>query len=307
VENVRRLAEAQGGHVTREQLLAVGIPRRTVEDWIRRGRLIRIYRGVYAVGHLPTNPLDRAKGALLATGPRSALAFQTALAHWQGLKVWPEPLELISASDRRPTGLVVHHCTTLLRRDIRLMQGLRITSPARTALDIAPRVKTKRLTRIVNDLRHDNRLTVDQLKDITVRNPRHPGAKLIRDLIGDSQREPTRSELENAFLRLLKKYRLPIPQINVHVAGHRVDAYFPDHQLIVELDGRLTHGNDWRPAFEEDRARVVDVLLATGLPTIRFTWDQITRRQRETATKLGAILDARQSRRPSRRRGAQDR
>jgi very-short-patch-repair endonuclease len=300
---IAEIAKWQGGHVTAKQLTALGMSRDAIKHRLTVGTLIRVHQGVYAVGHLSTNPLDRAKGALLTTGPRSGLAVTTALAYWRGDRRWPKPLELISASDRRPAGLVVHHCSTLLRRDIRVADGLRITSPARTALDIAPRVTIERLNRIVNDLRHVNRLTVAQLRDIAARNSRHPGTKLIRDLIGESQREPTRSELENAFLRLLKKHRLPTPQINVHVAGHRVDAYFPEHQLVIELDGRLTHGNDWRPAFETDRARTVDVLLATGLPTIRFTWDQITRRQRATAMKLSAILEARECR----RRGAQDR
>jgi len=71
-----------------------------------------------------------------------------------------------------------------------------------------------------------------------------------------------------------------MPLINVHVGGERVDAYFPDHQLIVELDGGVAHGNDWRPAFEDDRRRGVDILLKTGIPTVRFTWDQITRLQK---------------------------
>jgi len=84
-----------------------------------------------------------------------------------------------------------------------------------------------------------------------------------------------------------------MPLINVHVGGERVDAYFPDHQLIVELDGGVAHGNDWRPAFEDDRRRGVDILLKTGIPTVRFTWDQITRLQKATAYKLEQILEAR--------------
>jgi very-short-patch-repair endonuclease len=86
-----------------------------------------------------------------------------------------------------------------------------------------------------------------------------------------------------------------MPLINVHVGGERVDAYFPNHQLIIELDGGVTHGNDWRPAFENDRRRGVDILLKTGIPTIHFTWDQITRLHEETASKLDQILKARRA------------
>ena len=151
------------------------------------------------------------------------------------------------------------------------------------------------LTRVVNELRLINRLRVHQLRDVAARNPRHPGTTRIMKLIGESQREPTRSEVENAFLRLIRRYGLPVPLINVHVGGERVDAYFPDHRLIVELDGSVAHGYDWKPAFEEDRRRVAEVMARTGIPTVRFTYHQTHRLHRETAGRLQAILEARRS------------
>lgn len=287
---IQEIARWQGGHITVAQLQGLGLTRRAIQHRAARGALIRVHHGVYAVGNLPTNPLDKAHGALLATGSRSGLAGRTALALWRSDRTWPEPFELVTARDSRPVGLIVHRCTTLLSRDIRTVQSLRVTSPARTALDLAARVTDNELARIVNDLRHVNRLEVRQLRDVVKRNPRHRGARPLARLIGDTQPEPTRSELENAFLRLIKRYKLPTPLINVHIAGERVDAYFPDQQLVVELDGGVAHAHDWRPAFEDDRRRGVDVLLKAGIPTIRFTSHQIRRLHRETAEKLGQIL-----------------
>ena len=288
---IAAIAVRQGGHITTAQLHALGLSRRAIQHQAVTGALIRVHHGIYAVGHLPTNPHDRACGALLATGPRSALLHGSAAAHWGVIKSWPQNLELISAADTRPRGLIVHRCGTLLRRDIRTVApGLRVTSPARTALDVAPRLTHNRLTRAVNDLRHIHRLTVAQLRDVAARNPRHPGTTRINELIGTSQAQHTRSGLEDAFLRLTRRHRLPTPQINVHVAGIRVDAYFPDHGLIVELDGEITHGHDWRPAFEADRAQTADIMLQTGFPTIRFTDHQVRRHGGRTATKLKGIL-----------------
>jgi very-short-patch-repair endonuclease len=323
VDLARQIAEIahwQGGHVTRKQLYRVGLSSRAVDHRVMKGELIRVQHGVYAVGHLPTTPKDRAHGALLATGERSALAGRTALAFWRNDRDWPDELELVSVRDIRLTGLTIRHTKTLLQRDIRAVQGLRVTSPARTALDVAALVGATRpagagagagaefkagswgedlltaneLTGIVNDLRHINKLKVHQLRDVVKRNPRHPGTKHLREVIGDAQAQPTRSQLENAFRKLIKRYKLPIPLMNVRVGGVEVDAYYPDHQLIVELDGRVvTHADDWRPAFENDRARMVKVMAKTGIPTIRFTWDQITRLHAQTARDLKAILDAR--------------
>ncbi len=181
---IAEIARWQGGHVTTKQLACAGlVSRMAVQHRTTLGQLIRVYHGVYAVGHLPTTPQDRAHGALLAAGARSALASRTALAFWRNDRDWPERLELISPLDRRVAGLIIAEGSTLLKRDIRTVHGLRVTSPARTALDLAAQVAKHRvteheLTRLVNDLRHTNKLKVHQLRDVAQRNPRHhPGAK----------------------------------------------------------------------------------------------------------------------------------
>jgi very-short-patch-repair endonuclease len=295
----RRIAERaewQGGHITAAQLEELGLSRHAIRHRVESGTLIRVHHGVYAVGHLPTTPRDRARGALLAAGPQSALAGAVALAFWRNDRDWPDELELVSARDVRLQTVRVRHAKGLLPRDIRTAQGVSVTSPARTALDLAPDLGQKELTRIINDLRHVNGLKVHQLRDVMTRNPRHPGTKSLRAIVGDAPRQPTRSELENAFRRLIKRHKLPAPEINATVGGEIVDAYFPDHALVVELDGReVTHAEDWRPAFENDRARAVRVMERTGIPTIRFTWNQITKLHHDTAPKLRSILEARQA------------
>ena len=76
------LATPQGGFITRPQLLSIGLNSSSIDKRIQAGRLIRAHRGVYAVGHLPTDDVSRCKGALLAAGPRSAVAFNSAGAYW---------------------------------------------------------------------------------------------------------------------------------------------------------------------------------------------------------------------------------
>ncbi len=226
--NLHRFAQAQGGHITWAQLLEAGLSTRTTSRWIEKGRLIRVYRGVYAVGHLQSNPIDAAHAALRAGGGRSALAGASALVLWEVWKHWPRQHEIVIAENRRPSGLSVHHSQTLLTRDVTTVQGLRLTSAARTVLDMAPRLSERQRMRAVNDLRLRGVLSNEELQDVVERNPRYAGAPLLRPLIETAQREPTRSELEDAFLKLVRQHDLPIPQINVHVCGHRVDAYYPD-------------------------------------------------------------------------------
>ena len=268
---IRVLAETQGGHVTREQLQALGVTASAVAHLIRRGFLIRVYRGVYAVGHLPQPPLARAHGALLAVGDRSALGHGSAGSYWGVSATWSATFEVVTPLDRRPNGVRVHHCTTLTRADIHHDGGLRITSAARTALDLTPRLSDKRANRMVRDLRVRRKLTRAQLRSVIARNPNHPGTRRLKRILLGSQREPTRSELEDAYMRIVRTHDLPTPEVNRHVHGHRVDFLYREHNLIVEVDGYDAHSDPQQ--FAEDRRRDREILVATGISTIRFTWD----------------------------------
>jgi very-short-patch-repair endonuclease len=272
-ENVRRLAQRQGGHATRTQLLAAGVPSRTIDRWIAHRRLIRVYRGVYAVGHLQSNPINAAHAALLAGGPRSALAGVSALVLWGVWRHWPKRFEIVIAENRRPSGLIVHHSTTLTHGDVKVVQGLRVTSPARMLLDTAPRLTEDQLAGAINELRFRGLLTLEQLEDVIARNPNHPSVTLLRPHLEFAQPEPTRSWLEDKFLPLLRRHGLPTPQINVPICGYPVDAYFADHNLIVELDGWRTHGTKY--AFVEDRHKDAEILAKKGIPTVRFPHEDV--------------------------------
>jgi very-short-patch-repair endonuclease len=273
-ENVHSFASRQGGHVTREQLLAAGMSRRTIDRWISSKRLLVVYRGVYAVGHLQSNPIDAAHAALLAGGDRCALAGPCALVLWGVWRYWPKRLEIVLAGDRRPSGLIVHQSRTLLKRDVTMVQGLRVTSAARTMLDNASRLNAKQLARAINDLRLRDLLTVEQLEDVTARNPTHEAVTLLQPHLEFAQEEPTRSPLEDMFLPLLRKHGVPTPRINVNVAGFCVDAYFPDHGLVVELDGWKQHRSKER--FLGDRRQDFAIFAAMGIPTVRLPYVDVS-------------------------------
>jgi very-short-patch-repair endonuclease len=74
--------------------------------------------------------------------------------------------------------------------------------------------------------------------------------------------------LEDRFHRFCEEHRLPAPATNVTVLDHEVDALWPQARLVVELDSWEFHRH--RAAFERDRARDADLLLA-GYRIIRVT------------------------------------
>jgi len=279
------LAHKQGGYIGRQQLLQMGLGSDAISYRVESGRLIPEYFGVYAVGHVPRLPIDRAKGALLACGPRAALSHASATTLYGVYRWWEEPFEVTVPKVRRRRGIRTHRAG-LTREDIRYHAGLRVTSPARTLLDMAPRLTDKQLKRAFNVLRLDHGLTTEQLKDVLHRFPRHPGAGCVRQ-VAKIRRGATRSALEAKFADFCERYGLPEPLLNHSINGHEVDAYFEDARVIVEIDGHDVHSGP--VSFEGDRDRDAD-MLALDLPTIRVTEERLDNAPAREAERLHKIL-----------------
>jgi hypothetical protein len=287
-QSIGRLAGRQRGYVTRGQLLELGLGAGAIKYRVVKGSLLAVHTGVYAVGHEPASAVDRAYAALLASGPGALLSHASAAALWGIFERWREPFEVTVPTGRRRTGIAVHRAH-VDRKDIRRHLGIRVTSPARTVFDIAPRLTDKALTRAVNELRIQRLIKLDHLADLVARLPRHPSARRVKPLI-ETPRGPTRSELEDAFVAFTERFGLPQPELNARVAGYEVDALFREQRVIVELDGYQFHGT--RQAFESDRERDA-ATLAAGFVTVRITWERLTEAAEKEADRLNAIIAGR--------------
>jgi hypothetical protein len=160
-----------------------------------------------------------------------------------------------------------------------------MTSPARTILDCAPTLTAKQLNRAINDGRRSPQahLRPWHLSDIVERFPSHPGAKKLKPFL-DVKGGPTRSDWEDAFPAWCTQHGLPPPAMGAIVAGHEVDALFPEEKVIIELDSWEFHQD--RGSFEFDRDRDADT-LAAGHLTARITWGRMTARE---AARLHKII-----------------
>ena len=100
----------------------------------------------------------------------------------------------------------------------------------------------------------------------------------------------TRSELEQAMLRICRRHRLPRPEVNLRIDRFEVDFLWPVQRLVVEVDGWQAHRT--RSAFEADRARDARLALL-GYEVIRFTWRQLGQDSAGVAGTIRSLLGAR--------------
>jgi hypothetical protein len=266
--------------------MELGLGAEAIRYRVRIGRLIPVYTGVYAVGHVPTLPQDRATGALLACGPTAVLSHGTAACVWGIWKRWELPFEVTAAVKRSRRGIRVHRAE-LERRDRTTQIGLRVTTAARTVFDIAPRLTDKALRRAVADLRRAGYLRIPQLVELVERLPRSPSARRVRAVVDVPRGGPTRSELEDQYLAFAERFGLPPPETSVWIAGREVDIWYPDERVIVEVDGWEFHSD--RESYEDDRDEDATA-LALGIVTIRITSPRMTNTPEREAERIQRIL-----------------
>lgn len=268
LRSLARLAARQHGIVTSRQLEAVGIPPSTVSDWAVGGRLHRVHRGVYAVGHRRVNLRGRCLAAVFACGEAAAVSHASAAYLWDLLPSLSVPVHVTvpGRSGRRSRPGIRIHCSLLLSRSaVTTRGGIPLTMPERTLRDLKRSAE----------------------RDLYLRAFRRAVDLRLIEPPSSAADELTRSELERLFLALCRRHRLPAPEVNARVAGFEVDFLWRTERVIVETDGFRFHGD--RVAFEDDRARGA-TLEALGCRVLRFSYRQVMGSPRVVAEAIRRAL-----------------
>jgi hypothetical protein len=261
------IAERQHGVVTHEQLAAVGIDKSGVTRRVRAGRLHRLHRGVYAVGHRGLSWRGRWLAAVLAAGDAAVLSHTSAVALWEFLRPIQGPVhvtvDVVVRRKSRP-GLQIHRSRTLTRRDITRRHGIAVTTPSRTIEDVRGSLEPYLFRRA--------------LRQAELGGHRVPHLSAVKR---------SRSDLELFFLAFCERHDLPRPLVNHRVHGHRVDFFFAEQRVAVETDTWTYHRGS--VAFEDDHARDL-ALRAQGITTRRYTGDQLEAASDAVAADLREAL-----------------
>ena len=256
---------------------------------VAHGRLHVVHRGVYAVGHTAVGPLGRRWAAVLACGEGAVLSHASAGAAW-GLR--PSASAVVDVSvgrggrARRP-GIRLHCRRSLCADDVTVLDGLPITTPARTVLDLAAGgLRGAKLEAVVDVAVHE-RLDFADLERLLA--SRQAGTAALREVV--RRYAPgsvdVRSGLELRFLELCDRAGVPRPAVNVVVSGWVRDFFWADVPLVVEVDSWRWHRSPAR--MSEDRERDASLTLA-GIPFVRFSDGQVVQRGDEVVSTLRTML-----------------
>jgi very-short-patch-repair endonuclease len=225
--------------------------------------------------------------AVVSLGPYAVLSHRSAAVLWGMLPGRGPRVDVTVPSGRRGHRAIVAHRSPLSAHEVTKRDGIPVTTPARTVLDLAAVVHRRELERALDEAAY-LRLDLDGLEP---RRGRRGGAAISRVLAEHrAGATRTRSELEERVLALCRRADLPAPEVNAPVEGFTVDFAWRAQRLIVETDGWQAHGT--RAAFERDRRRDADLTTA-GWRVLRVTWARVMREPRAVAIQLSSLLAVR--------------
>jgi putative AbiEi antitoxin of type IV toxin-antitoxin system/transcriptional regulator with AbiEi antitoxin domain of type IV toxin-antitoxin system/uncharacterized protein DUF559 len=259
---IAAVARRQYGLITSAQLAAAGLTDSAVSKRVRAGRLHPRYRGVYAVGHNRLSQEAAWMAAVLAAGPGAALSHGAASKHWRIWRGWVDGIDVLVPGNRRTRkGIRVHRVRNLDKRDVTIHRGIPITTPARTLVDLASALTRHQLANVIHEAAfrdlYDDGAVRAAMKRARGRDLEPLDAALRAHASGSAG---TRSALEDQFLAT---WQGPEPLVNTKI---EVDMYWPDQNLVVEIDGP---GHE-RPRTRTEDARRDAALNKAGITTVRL-------------------------------------
>jgi len=277
------LAESQDGVASLGQLRGIGLTQRTAEYRATQGRLHRVHRGIYAVGHRSIGQLGALRAAVLACGEGAVISHGTAAAFYDLRDRWPALIDVTGdrQAGRKLGGIRCRRCRYPTPEEIVVHEGIPFTSPARVLIDSAGMLGIPSLRRLVERAAVRRLLDLEATDRAMEQAKRRRGIGALRMILEDWRTEDgavpdVRSEFEALVLPRLVAMGLPRPACNktLVIDGERlmVDFLWEKQRVVVETDGEGTHGTP--VAFQRDRRRD-QILVANGYRVPRATWAQM--------------------------------
>jgi hypothetical protein len=261
------LAARQHGVVSVAQLLAAGLDHNAIARRVAEGRLHRVRRGVYAVGHAGLSREGQFLAGVLWAGEGAALGYLAAAEHLEARK-YRAPLIDVVAPKWRPArdGVRVHRAK-LHPSDVTVHKGIPVTTIARTLVDLTDVLNPYDLANVIHEAEFRHRFNERATRAAMRRANGRRNLKRLEQALELRARGSAglKSRDEAAFLSMLKD--LPEPLVNTKLHGIEVDFHWPQYKLVVEIDGP----GHARPRTQRDDERKEAVLREAGYEVVRVS------------------------------------
>lgn len=259
--------------MSRRHLLGLGFHPRSIEHRVWSGRLHPVGRGVYAVGWSPMTRRREWLAAILGCGGEVVLSHRSAAALWGVAPERPGWIDLSSPTRRetKRAGIRIRHRGLAPGRRT-IYDGIPVTTPLQTLIDIALELPAGKLERAVNDADKLELIDPETLRQRLDDHAGEPGVKPLRTLLDKDTFVLSDTALEVLFRPIAVAAGLPA-ELTKHVINEfEVDFYWPSLGLVVETDGLRYH----RTAASQRRDAVRDnEHVAAGYTRLRFTHWQV--------------------------------
>jgi very-short-patch-repair endonuclease len=289
------LAADQHGVVHLAQARESGLSHDGVLRRQRAGRLLEVHPLVFRVAGAPDTHLAALRAAALAVEPGGVVSHRSAGWLWGLLPEDGEVVEVTVPRSRGPRlhGVVVHRSRDLVPEHTTVRQGIPVTNPLRTLVDLGAVCSRWTVEDALDRGLVARLFTVAAVEWLLheVARPGRRGCGVLRTVLDERALGTARPDglLEPRMARLLRSYGLPPAafQHGVPEAAARLDFAYPDRRLGIEVDGYEVHGT--ARAMEADHDRH-NRLVAAGWTVVRFTWHQVVRRPADVAAAVRSAL-----------------
>ncbi len=290
-----------GGIITTSELLGAGVSAGRIRLLVRQGVLVRVSRGVFARASLAVKAERSRAGeqalrvaSVLAGGQPDIVGSHQSAAIIHGLDLlrpWPAR---VMVTHRPGTGSATGrpgvrvHVAALPAGHVTVRSGIRVTSAARTVVDLA-RTSSFRSGVVAADSALRRELTTKaELGAVLADCARWPGLTRAREVVEFSD-GLSESALESVSRVVFREQRIPPPELQEWVGGDddgvvgRADFLWRRFATIGEADGALKYANPERAIAQLRRDAQ---LRAAGFQVVHFTWDEIMRTPGRVAESL---------------------
>lgn len=291
------LAARQHGVATTQQALDAGFSHSAIARAVENGEWVRVHVGVYIV----SPAADPVRGSILGhvlRAPGRAWASHASAAWLWGLSSSvPLRPQISTTANLRGGRATIRRVDQMPADHARVVQGIPVTSPERTLVDVAARIPAPRLEAMVAEAVRTKLVSVGDLRECAVglsRRGRSGPRALLRILDAWDPAAPPESILESRLVRVIRAGGLPAPvcQFRVALGGRvaRLDFAYPRQMVAIEADGYKWHGGAGR--WRSDLARRNE-LSRLGWLTLHFTWHDVNTRPDHVVDTIRSALDLR--------------